>query len=413
MLLEKSTSPLHDSARPTRLSAQVPRALAGLAPTFLPAHRSRRRLLQRFSHGKQIPWRNHAFPLLALLLFVAATSVNWTPNDEELKWLQAPAVNGHGTTLTAVLDAPIRDDKNLLWCATMQMAWDRAGLGIGTPILLEPSAKLADALNRQSFDPRWLDAKATFITGGRVNAGVMKEIDSGARALSNKGSKLLKHLEPGLGNDDLVFFAMLHKQLSFEQPFGRLGKFPLGGHQVPCFGFTPDQNDTEALHQQVKVHSYHSKDDFVIELLTQDNAEQLVLARVPSPLTTLQKASAGVVGQLQAAPPAALGHDLLMVPQIVADEIARFSELEGRRVKSHPDLILRQALQSISFQMDEAGVKLSSEAAISFGCSAAPAHVEPRLLILKPPFLLLMKRRDAPQPYFVAWLGNADLLRAK
>jgi hypothetical protein len=27
--------------------------------------------------------------------------------------------------------------------------------------------------------------------------------------------------------------------------------------------------------------------------------------------------------------------------------------------------------------------------------------------------LLMMKRRGAPQPYFVAWLGNADLLRGK
>jgi len=35
------------------------------------------------------------------------------------------------------------------------------------------------------------------------------------------------------------------------------------------------------------------------------------------------------------------------------------------------------------------------------------------LIILKPPFVLMMKRRDAPQPYFVAWFANADLLRAK
>ena len=354
----------------------------------------------------------HLFPLVAMVIFVAATSVNWTPNDEQLKWLQAPAVNGHGTTLTAVLDTPIRDDKNLLWCATMQMAWDRAGQGIGTPILLEPPSKLADALNRQPFDPRWLDAKATFVTGGVVDAGVLKEIDAGARALSKEGSKLLKQLAPGLASGDLVFFAMLHKELSFEHPFGRLGKFPLGGHQVPCFGFTPDQSDRLALLQQVKVHSYHSKDDFVIELLTNDSAEQLVLARVPAPHTTLEKASAGVLGQLQTEPPAATGNDLLMVPHIVADELARFAELEGRRVKNRQDLILRQALQSVTFNMDEAGVKLSSEAAISFGCSK-PAHMDPRLLILKPPFLLLMKRRDAPQPYFVAWFGNADLLRAK
>jgi len=69
----------------------------------------------------------HGFPILAMVLFVAATSVNWAPNAEELKWLQAPAVNGHGTTLTAVLDTPVPEDKNLLWCATLQMAWDRAG----------------------------------------------------------------------------------------------------------------------------------------------------------------------------------------------------------------------------------------------------------------------------------------------
>jgi hypothetical protein len=101
-----------------------------------------------------------------------------------------------------------------------------------------------------------------------------------------------------------------------------------------------------------------------------------------------------------------------MVPNIVVDEVMRYSELEGRRVKNQTDLILRQALQSIEFNMDEAGVKLHSEASISFGCSAQ-MQVEPRLMILKPPFVLMMKRRDAPQPYFVAWIGNADLLRAK
>jgi len=151
----------------------------------------------------------HAFPVFAMVLFVAATSANWTPSDEELKWLQAPAANGHGTTLTAALDTPIPQDKNLLWCATMQMAWDWAGKGIGLPIVLDPPSKLADALSRQAFDPRWVDAKATFVTGGRVEDGVVKDIDAGARALSGGESKLLKHLTPGLSKGDVVFFAMI------------------------------------------------------------------------------------------------------------------------------------------------------------------------------------------------------------
>jgi hypothetical protein len=59
--------------------------------------------------------------------------------------------------------------------------------------------------------------------------------------------------------------------------------------------------------------------------------------------------------------------------------------------------------------MDEKGVKLHSEATLSLGCSAN-IRVEPRLMILDPPFAVLMKRKDAPEPYFVAWIANTDLL---
>lgn len=75
-------------------------------------------------------------------------------------------------------------------------------------------------------------------------------------------------------------------------------------------------------------------------------------------------------------------------------------------------LILRKALQTIDFRMDEKGVKLRSEAAISFSCAAQP-HVIPRLMILDPPFALVMKRKNAPQPYFIAWFANADQLGGK
>ena len=69
-------------------------------------------------------------------------------------------------------------------------------------------------------------------------------------------------------------------------------------------------------------------------------------------------------------------------------------------------------MQTIDFRMDEKGVKLRSEASISFGCSAQP-QVIPRLMILDPPFAIMIKRKDAPQPYFVTWIANADLLGGK
>lgn len=59
--------------------------------------------------------------------------------------------------------------------------------------------------------------------------------------------------------------------------------------------------------------------------------------------------------------------------------------------------------------MDEKGVRLRSEASLSIGCSAH-ARIKPRVLLLDPPFAVVMKRKNAPEPYFVAWIGNADLL---
>lgn len=324
--------------------------------------------------------------------------------------MEAP-VAGHGTTVSAVLDVGIPEGRNVLWCATMEMAWAKAAKAFDAPVVLEPPSPLAVRLNAEPYDEDWIDAASVFTTSGTVAGGTVAAIESGVRKLAGRGSKLVPELRKGgLAKNDLVFFAMLHKDLEFPEPFGKLGQWPVGGKKVKCFGFTPEQENTAGMHQQVKVHHYGDRDDFVIELTTKDANEQFVLARLPE-AKNLAKASAAVSARLTNKPPSAAGNDLLMVPNIDIAELSRFAELEGRRVKAN-GLILRQALQSIDFKMDETGVKLDSEASISFGC-AAQVPVVPRLIILKPPFVVMMKRRAAPQPYFVAWIANGDVLSAK
>lgn len=55
------------------------------------------------------------------------------------------------------------------------------------------------------------------------------------------------------------------KDLEFEKPFGRLGKWKVGKRAVTWFGFTPEQQGTGDLLQQVGVHHYAAKNDFVID----------------------------------------------------------------------------------------------------------------------------------------------------
>ena len=352
--------------------------------------------------------RKSRFPLLALVVFIGLTSVNWTPEDAGIQLSDPKALAQHGTMVTPVMTEAMPPGKNVLWCSTFQMAWDAAAAKFGKPLRLTPASKLADSLNRNPFDRRWVDEASVFIAEGFIKDDVLGRIDQGTRNLSGKKSKLTERLKKDAAPDDLVFFASLKKDLEFPQPFGKLGTWKLGKRKVPWFGFTPEQQETGPLREQVRVHHYGAKDDFVIELLSKTTGDQLILAKLPAVPKTPAEASQTILKRLRAKAPQADATDLLAVPNVVVEESAEFAQLEGRRVAGTSQ-ILRKALQTIDFRMDEKGVKLKSEAALSFGCSAHMPIV-PRLMILDPPFALVMKRKNAPQPYFVAWFANADLL---
>ena len=355
--------------------------------------------------------RKTRFPLLTLVLFLGMTSVSWCPDVNGFVLGDPAVLKGHGTRLTPVLDESLPAGKNVLWCATLQMAWDAACKRLGRPIQLLPGSGLADSLNRNSFDRSWVDESSVFAAEGQVDDGILSKISSRAGKMSGRVSQLVGRLKKYSGTGDIVFFAMLDKNLKFGHPFGKLGLWKLGDRAVPWFGFTPDQENTGPLRKQVLVHHYAAKDDFVIELLSKESSEQLLLAKLPANPGTSARLSRDVLRQLQSSAPEAAFNDLLAVPNIIADESAVFSELEGRTVAGK-DLFVRTAMQTVDFRMDEKGVKLHSEAEVSFGCSAR-ARIKPRLMILTPPFALILKRKNAPKPYFVAWFANTDLLRAK
>lgn len=160
---------------------------------------------------------------------------------------------------------------------------------------------------------------------------------------------------------------------------------------------------------QVLVHEYKDAENFVVELKTKGGGDRLILAKL-SPGKSLWQTSDTVLKKLRANAPESGWNDRVIVPYVTLNLEEEFSALIGCRVNSMPLQEVTEAVQSIEFALDEKGVKLHSEAKMSFGCSAS-ISVVPRNIILEPPFLLMMKRHDAPVPYFVAWIGNADHLR--
>ena len=87
----------------------------------------------------------------------------------------------------------------------------------------------------------------------------------------------------------------------------------------------------------------------------------------------------------------------LVVPNLNFKVDHRFKELE-----THPDVI--QTHQSIEFLLDKSGVAVGSQA---YGAVDAGIAVS---LEFTRPFLIVMRKRGATEPYFVMWVDNAELL---
>jgi len=350
-------------------------------------------------------------PLLWIAGFLLLVGGDWSSgNDRYVKGESGMVPSGRGTEITAVLDTRLSEaGKNVLWCGTFQLAWNAAEEAVGFPIRLTPPVSLADSLNKRAFERRWIDERSIFIAGGPAEQSFIDSIRAGVRAKSGQEPKLLKEIDPS--RDNLVFYAMLHKELHFEKPFARLGSWPINGRKISAFGFKPDQSERIPLLKQVRVHQYTDESHFLIELRTTESGDQLLLAKLP-PQSQLSGAVSSTLKQLRADAAPANEVDLLVVPFITLDEHRQFAELEGHRVRGQPDLRVEKALQTIDFRMNEKGVKLHSEAELTFSC-AVNKPIEPRLIVVCPPFLLLMKRKEAPMPYFVAWIANTDLLRGE
>jgi hypothetical protein len=99
--------------------------------------------------------------------------------------------------------------------------------------------------------------------------------------------------------------------------------------------------------------------------------------------------------------------DELNVPSMNWEIDWEFSELKDAPILSGElaGLSIERALQRIRFRLDKSGAELASEALVEYKSD------EPRHVHFDEPFLVYMKRRDRGQPFFAAWIENADLLK--
>jgi hypothetical protein len=278
---------------------------------------------------------------------------------------------------------------NVIWCGTLQLCWNEAIKLVGEKLHFTTASPVVEMLNQEDFTAADLDPSSYVAIADFEKNHVEDEIRAA-----------LEKTFHGAASPDQV-------SLDFpDQP-------------VECFGFDGDHRVEDA-RSQVTICDYQSDDDFVIKIATKSPQDELILAKV-QPGATLAETVSNVLQRVAHGTPAALtGRDSLAVPKLNFDLRRDFPELKGlvlapsATAKVKGPLVISKAEQLVRFQLNEKGAILKSEAEITM-VGAAAVEFEPpsHQLIFNAPFLLMLRQKDAPQPYLALWIGNTTLLQPK
>ena len=334
--------------------------------------------------------------------------------------LKADAAALARTVIVPTLEVPVTGGTNVIWCGTLQLAWNELRALAGEEIRMEHQDPAVDALNRGTLVQADLDRETYVTAATRADDRALRNLHEQVRK-KFRGA-ITPELIPApnsLPEDAFVLYAILFANLPFDTAFKRLTRpFDFGGTPVAAFGTEGDLGSplqARKIRAQVNVLDVRGADDFVIELKTKRKRHQLILAKVP-PERTLEKTAQSVLARVVPAQPPSRpsAYKHLLVPIADYDLSRPYNELTGRPLIAREPTLnnnpLVSVVQSIRFKLDESGAVLKSEARICVEACKEVSKIEPPDLIFDKPFLVLLKCTASDKPYFAMWVDNAEIL---
>jgi hypothetical protein len=354
--------------------------------------------------------------LVPILEYPMSDERDELPPSPPLPLLQVADADGDlkQSLIAPVLQTPHAEGANLVWCVTLQLAWDEMAddLQDPAPTLIGGPAYVAQ-LNagrgaRGLVKEDWYVALA-----GSLKDGIVEKIHARMAKRFPGVSVPLGEIDP---RADSIAFAYLRRILPFRTPFERYSEeFKFKGRSVSAFGVRP-HGPRQAAADQVTVHGYSTPQDFTIELATTSEDDRMLIARLPRKGDLFQTVQAALARVASGRPESMHSQDELRIPCFNLDIRKRFKELEEKKFKRSGGLgdTLFTALQVNQFRLDEAGVKLVSYSKLEYskinGDYEPPPPPAPKKLICDGPFLFMLLKKGAPLPYFAMWVENPELL---
>ena len=316
------------------------------------------------------------------------------------------------TTVTSYLQKKITNGKNLIFCSTMQLAWNALCDDIiKAPLELSGTPEIQTMLNERLTGKEDIAPDAYVAMAGFNRDGIVKKIND---ALLNKFDKKNGCGITLMSPEDILAYAYLFKKLEFKNKFEDLNDNPVffkNETKVKTFGI---KQYSYEIAKQVKILHYNNDDDFILKLESKSQNDEIILAKI-EPKETLLSTVDYVFEQIKNKKTIAIEKgDILKIPKFDFDIFKKYSELINRDFlnKNFEGYFISDAFQGIKFKLDEKGVILESYAAIR-GEKSMPYSPGTKRLIFDKPFLFCLKEKTGKYPYFVMWIDNAELMLKK
>jgi hypothetical protein len=337
------------------------------------------------------------------------------------------------TIIIPTLDSPLAGGKNIIWCSTFQIAWNKVKDDvIGEPIEVVGAEELAARLNSAKETDGDIDPHSFYAAAGRIKQGIVDKIKKEMAAKFPLYSVPDFNDIPGLINtpDGILSYSYLTANVPFKYPYRQVeDEFFFTDSNgiktnVAAFGVWGYGRQYRNMREQVEIlfcrKDYNEPDrdmqmkEFAVDLCRHSSPYQVVAAIVEprdslsETLEYVQSKTVDFKNNSRNKDDVLLDDiDVLIVPEMFWEIDHRFEELLGKVVSNaDPPMPIVEARQGIKFRLDRYGATLESEAV--FAIAAIPRYFR-----FNRPFLVYMKKRDCEQPFFVMWIDNAELLNKK
>jgi len=318
------------------------------------------------------------------------------------------------TLIAPVLETKIDPNKNLVYCSTTQMAWNSLHNDIiKETIEIENQPWFVEKLNQYVNLPPQISNDSFISKAGFGKDDIISKIKEELILKFQQVPTAIKF--PVLKNDDILTFSYLFKVLDFKEKYGTFYtsmKFNNKETEVKAFGFKGlrNQEDGAELKKQIKL-LYHYKDGFIFELLTKSSTDEIILSTLKPQDTLLDTYNKinFLIDDHKNPLSRKKGYDYIqtiIVPKINFEIQHNFNELIDKHFKNSKfnHFFISKAFQYIKFNLNEKGARIESFSIMRMEMG------DPLKLIINGPFIIYIKDKCSTYPYFMAYIGNDDLL---